>query len=353
MERFEARKNDHIRLALDGASQVDRQWSGLDAIQLVHEALPELDFEKVTLQTDDWISTATPFVISGMTAGHENAGRLNALFAEACQTRGWIFGLGSMRRDVEADLKPLENWIEFRRKFPKLSILGNIGLGELIRLGPTPLLKLIDALQPQGFVVHLNPLQEALQPEGNTKFEKGAEAIHSFVSKTKIPVIAKETGCGISKRAATLLSSSGVKIIDVSGLGGTHWGRIEGARSATDSTQSLASQTFKNWGIPLTDSITYARQNTPLTTAIWASGGIRSGLDAAKCLGLGASRVGFARPALEAAISDVQNNSDGARLLAWMQTVEFETRLALFCSGCESPKALNAKENAWIRLNHF
>lgn len=351
-DAFSTRKTDHLRLALDEQNQVLRSLSGFDEIQLIHEALPELNFSEVTLTTTCTAlgETHTPFFVAGMTAGHENAIVINEILASICEKRGWAFGLGSLRRDLEGQA-PVEAWAQFRKKFLDLKIIGNLGILELIRLGTDHVASWIKHAEVNAFAIHLNPLQELIQPEGGKNFSGGARALRELTQKSPVPIIVKETGSGISERTAKLLAECGVQTIDVSGLGGTHWGRIEGSRSGENSLLKNISTTFKNWGIPTVQSILNTKNSVPQSVSIYGSGGIRSGLDAAKAIALGCARVGYAKPALEAALQGQE------KLDAWMDQMEMELKTALFCTASISPEALRIKEKStkeisWMRLNH-
>jgi len=182
----------------------------------------------------------------------------------------------------------------------------------------------------------LNALQEVIQPEGTPTFTGGIKALRALATRLSVPLILKETGCGFSPRTLEKIRGLKLAAVDVSGLGGTHWGRIEGVRAERggDSLRARTAETFANWGVTTVESVRAAAKILPKSTEIWASGGVRTGLDAAKFISLGATRVGFAKPALEAALL-------GERELAvWMETVEFELRTALFCAGYRTPAAL-------------
>ena len=198
---------------------------------------------------------------------------------------------------------------------------------------------MIESLNAKALVIHTNPLQEALQPEGTPYFKNGLEAIEITCKKISFPVILKETGCGFSKGTLESLKGIGLKAVDVSGLGGTHWGRIEGQRSLEDSIPFRASQTFALWGNSTLKSLYHARSIQP-EYEIWASGGIRSGLDAAKSIALGADAVGFAMPALQKAI---QGGVD--LLMDWMDQIEYELKVALFCLGSAKIKDIKGIKN--------
>jgi len=345
LELFESRKRDHIRHALDAGNQAVGR-SGLEQIDLVHEALPELNFSDVSLNST-WfgIQTQTPFYIAAMTAGHRDAVALNRTWAKAAAARGWAMGVGSQRRELEgSEGRALDQWKELRKEVPDLILFSNIGISQIIDTDFDKILRLVDSLQAQALGIHLNALQEAMQPEG-TPFFKGAlkalEKICRAAQTAKIPVMVKETGCGFSESTLARLANLGVSAVDISGLGGTHWGRIEGSRTDKSSKFHLASQTFANWGVPTAQAVANAKQVLPKNCEIWASGGVRSGLDAAKLIALGAHHVGYAKPALEAALQGEKT------LHEWMELQEFELKVALFCTGSatsrdlrESPRAL-------------
>ncbi|MBC7386132.1 MAG: type 2 isopentenyl-diphosphate Delta-isomerase [Cryobacterium sp.] len=336
MERFESRKRRHLELSLDREMQSTAQ-GGFDEILLEHDALPELDFDEVEL-TSSFVgrSLATPFFISGMTAGHAEAPAINLRLAKACAARGWIFGVGSQRRELDSPVDAFHEWLELKSKFPTLVILGNIGLSQAISTDVGSLRRLAKNLGADAFCVHLNALQEVIQPEGTPNFRGGLAAIERLVAELGVPLILKETGCGFSAKTLQKVASFNLAAIDVSGLGGTHWGRIEGRRALEggDALRSNVADTFRDWGVSTVDSVISAREILTDSTEIWASGGVRSGLDAAKAIALGANRVGFAKPALQAALAGENE------LHAFMEKSEFELRTALFCTGSLRPSDL-------------
>ncbi len=347
--KFEDRKKDHLRLSLDPSVQATG-LSGLESIELIHEALPELDFADVKLETPCLgRPLATPFYVAGMTAGHADAFELNERLARACDRRGWAMGVGSQRRELDGE-SPLDQWARLRKAAPSLVLFGNIGLSQLIRTPLDGVRKLIDAISADALAVHLNAHQEAIQPEGTPQFRGGWQALERICRGLPIPVIAKETGCGISSSTAQRLVDAGVRVIDVSGRGGTHWGRIEGARAGEESRRShqyLASQTFQEWGIGTAESVIACKNKVFEPVELWASGGVRSGLDSAKLIALGADRVGYAQPALTAALL-----GDEA-LDHWMAQQEFELKVALFGTGTATLNELKKKDGVWIRKNRL
>jgi isopentenyl-diphosphate delta-isomerase len=340
--QFEGRKRDHIRLALDPDHQA-AGLGGLDRVRLVHDALPDLDLEEVQLESASLGRAApTPFYVAGMTAGHADAPALNRTLALACQERGWAMGVGSQRRELEtASGEGIDGWRALRREVPRLTLFANLGVSQLIQAPVARVRALVDAIEAQALVVHANALQEALQAEGTPRFKGTLPALARVCAEIGVPVVLKETGCGFSSETLRRLRETGLSAVDVSGLGGTHWGRIEGARSPADSVLAAAAGAFAEWGEPTVESVIAAAQELPETIEIWASGGVRTGLDAAKLIALGARQVGFAKPALEAALAGPDS------LRQWMAAREHELRVALFCTGCGSPQGLREKEGVW------
>ena len=329
LKKFEQRKSQHIQLALESQNQATG-FSGFDKVTLPHDALPDIDFQDISLETSILGEVrSTPFYIASMTAGHKDAVRLNKIFAEACRKKGWILGVGSQRRQL-SDPMAYKEWEGLKRSSDNLTLLANIGLSQLIPLVMenqiSKLLSLVEDLEAKALVIHTNPLQEVLQPEGTPQFKMGFQAIKTLCEKVSLPIILKETGCGFAKSTLEKIKGIGLAAVDISGLGGTHWGRIEGHRSSKDSLHFRASQTFSSWGISTVDSLYYANLIQP-DYEVWASGGIRSGLDAVRSIALGADAVGFAMPALQKALLGVES------LIDWMSQIEYELKIALFCLG--------------------
>lgn len=341
-DRFESRKADHLRLALDPRMEAVGEH-GLDRIHLEHEALPELDFSELSLTTKFWkYEAAAPFFFSSMTAGHHQGEALNLVLARAASARRWPMGLGSQRREL-SDPHARDEWKRLRKAAGNAFLMGNLGLAQLIQTPLEKVLPLVDALEAGALFIHANAMQECLQPEGTPQFRGGLQALEKLCRKSPVPVILKETGCGFSAGTMKRLRQTGLAALDVSGYGGTHWGRIEGGRAPAKSAQQEAAETFKSWGESTTDSLLAAAALKIPRLEIWASGGIRSGLDAAKCLALGARKVGFAKPALAHAVEGEKS------LDAWMARMEFELKVALFCSGVDSPDSLR-KGKRWRKI---
>jgi isopentenyl-diphosphate delta-isomerase len=333
---FESRKSDHIRLSLEERMQADGS-TGLNRIRLAHEALPDLDFSEVDISTDIFSKKiSTPLFVSSMTAGHRGSLHLNFILAQAAERRGWAMGVGSQRRQL-TDPSADQEWRDIRDSCPKARLFGNIGIAQLISSPVDSVRRLADSLQAEAMFVHLNPLQECMQPEGTPQFRGGWQALENLVLKLGLPVIVKETGCGFSQSTLARLRSTGVAVVDISGYGGTHWGRIEGGRAQGHERLERASQIFGDWGIPTVESLLTAVALEP-PYAIWASGGVRSGLDAAKLLAMGAELVGFAKPLIEAALQGEQ------KLDKVMESLEFELKTAMFCSGVSTVADLRGKK---------
>lgn len=350
-EQFEKRKGDHIRIALDSKSQTTGQ-SGLDQVNLLHNALPEMDLKEVTTVTSFFSSKnqgsnvkdkafvnlqlSSPLFISSMTAGHENGVLINERLAGLSARHQILMGVGSQRREL-FDPEASKEWRRIRSQHPKALLLGNLGLSQLIQTPIEQVLRLIENLEAVGLFVHLNPLQEALQPEGTPQFRGGLEALRKLVEQSPVPVIVKETGSGMSVATVQALASVGVDAVDVSGMGGTHWGRIEGFRTEESSLMRQVAASFANWGHSTVESVLNAKE-THAICQIWASGGIRTGVDAAKMLALGADMVGLAQPFLQPAIE-----SDEALEATWLK-LQKELQIAMFCTGVKDVREFKSKK---------
>lgn len=334
--QFEDRKREHISLALEQENEALGQ-TGLEKIELCHEALPDLNFKDIHIQTHILGQIRqTPFFISSMTAGHGASEGLNGRLARACVAKGWLMGVGSQRREL-FDAEARSEWRAVRAQAPQVQLLGNLGLSQLIQTSTEKVKELVDGLEAIAMIIHLNPLQECLQREGTPDFRDGLKRLADLVRELPVPVVVKETGCGFSASTLKRLNEIGVAAVDVSGFGGTHWGRIEGQRNHSQSVMAEAARTFANWGVSTRDSLLNALDVAP-EYEVWASGGMRSGLDAAKAVALGAKGVGFAKPILQAALESEEN------LLKKMSVIEHEFKTALFCTGCQNPAELFHKK---------
>jgi isopentenyl-diphosphate delta-isomerase len=333
--QFEKRKQDHIRIALDPRSQAEG-LSGLDHVQLIHEALPDMNFKEVDLSASFFSSKlSAPFFISSMTAGHEHAAEINARLARLSAEKQILMGVGSQRREL-MDTEARNEWAAIRKQAPKALLLGNLGIAQVIRTPVDQIEALVDSLQAKALFVHLNSLQECLQPEGTPEFRGGYEALETLAQKLSVPVIVKEVGCGFSKETLKRLFNLGIHAVDVSGLGGTHWGRVEGYRSSEEELLFQVAKTFENWGLSTVQSLLNAKEiseNFP----VWASGGVRDGLQAAKLLAMGANLVGIAQPWLGAALKNDKAVSD------LYEKLLLEIKIAMFCTGVQKVSDFKTK----------
>ena len=329
---FERRKEEHVRLALSPKSLALRP-SGLHRVRLTHNPLPELNFSEISLACRSLgKSCKTPFYISSMTGGWKGSEALNLRLAKAAAARGWAMGIGSQRAQMK-DAQKDQECRNIRKACPDLSLFGNIGLSQAIRSSVADIQRLADVLEASAMILHLNPLQEAIKKEGTPQFKGGLKTIKSLARALSVPLIVKETGCGFSADALLRLEGAGVAALDLSGLGGTHWGRIEGQRLF----DKEIGETFAEWGVPLLDSLLAAR-SLSRDYEVWASGGLKNGLDAAKALALGASRAGFGRRLLQEAVKSEE------ALFQTMSRIEKELAASLFCTGSLNIKALQEEE---------
>jgi len=292
------RKSDHIQINLERDVR-SALTTGLEKYRFIHEALPELDLNRVDATLRLFGKTlSAPILISSMTGGTDRAGTINLRLAEAAQTVGVAMGVGSQRAALEHS--ELAATFQVRRVAPDILLFANLGATQLNSgYALDHCRRAVDMLQADALILHLNPLQEAVQAGGDVNFAGLAKKIEGICKKLEAPVIAKEVGWGISERTARLLADCGVAAIDVAGAGGTSWSQVEMHRAPDEFTRQLAA-TFVGWGIPTAESIQIVRKAAPNMT-VFASGGLKDGLDIAKCIALGASLGGMAGQFLKAA----------------------------------------------------
>lgn len=333
--QFEKRKQDHIELALMQVNQAE-ELNAFDSVTLIHDALPDFDFNDLDIASLRFGRPVdSPFMVGSMTAGHRDAVDINRNLVAACAEAGWAMGVGSQRREL-TDLSAAHAWRPLRQEFPDVSLFSNIGIAQLISTPLSQIQALADTLRADALIVHCNPLQECIQPEGTPSFKGCWQALADLVKALPLPVVVKETGCGFSHATLLRLNDMGVAVVDVSGLGGTHWGRIEGHRAVDDPMRQQTSATFRNWGIDTVQSVCHAASISS-SFEVWGSGGVRHGLDAAKLFALGATTVSFAKPMLQAALHSAE------QVLAVMQTIEYELKVAMFCTGSRVLQDLKEK----------
>lgn len=293
------RKADHLRINLEENVR-SGLTTGLERFHFVHQALPELNLEEIDLRQNVFgRSLQAPILISSMTGGAPQAAVLNRLLAVAAQETGVAMGLGSQRAAI--DHPELSPTFQVRQAAPDILLFANLGAIQLnYGYGVEHCQRAVDMIQANALILHLNPLQEAVQPEGNTRFAGLLRKIEAVCHALPVPVIVKEVGWGISEQTARRLAEAGIAAIDVAGAGGTSWTQVEMHRAPDEKLAQLAAA-FVDWGIPTADTILNVRHAAP-GVMIFASGGLRNGIDLAKCLALGATLGGMAAPFLKAAV---------------------------------------------------
>ncbi len=319
------RKRDHLDLALSGEVDFQHLTSGFEQYRFVHQALPELDLSSVSTGVSLLgHSLESPIVISSMVGGVDEAGALNRNLALAAQELGIAMGVGSQRCGIDDPDAALSYAV--RDVAPDILLFANLGAVQL-NYGYTSehCRQAIDMIGADALILHLNPLQEALQPEGNTNFGGLLRKIEKVCRTIDVPVFVKEVGFGLSAPVAAKLAEAGVSGIDVAGAGGTSFSRIEVARKRC----GLQDDAFSSWGITTAESLTMVRSVVHGLPVV-ASGGIRSGVDVAKAIALGANAVGIGAPLLRHA---QYSSSD---VVQHLNDIIGDLKIAMFCAGCSS-----------------
>ena len=318
------RKADHIKINLEKDVR-SALTTGLENYHFIHEALPELDLERIdtSLKLFDKL-LAAPILISSMTGGTSEAETINLRLAEAAQEMKIAMGVGSQRAAIENPEQA--KTFQVRRVAPDILLLANLGAVQLnYGYGIDQCRRAVDMIQADALTLHFNPLQEAVQDAGDTNFAGLAKKIEEVCNKIEVPVIAKEVGWGISERTAKLLADCGVSAIDVAGAGGTSWSQVEMHRAPDEFTRELAA-TFVGWGIPTSQSILNVKKAVPDMT-VFASGGIKDGLDIAKCIALGATLGGMASQFLKAAAVSTE------KVVETMKLTKRQIEVTMFAAG--------------------
>ena len=330
---IDQRKADHIKINLEKDVR-SALTTGLELYHFVHEALPELDLERVDTSLNLFGKRlAAPILISSMTGGTADAETINLRLAEAAQEMKIAMGVGSQRAAIENPDQA--RTFQVRRVAPDILLLANLGAVQLnYGYGIDQCRQAVDMIQADALILHFNPLQEAVQDAGDTNFAGLAKKIEEICKKLEVPVIAKEVGWGISERTAKLLADCGISAIDVAGAGGTSWSQVEMYRAPDEFTRELAA-TFVGWGIPTVDSILNVKKAAPDMT-IFASGGIKDGLDIAKCIALGASLGGMAGQFLKAAAISTKS------AVQMMKLTKRQIEVTMFATGAKEIGELDA-----------
>jgi isopentenyl-diphosphate Delta-isomerase len=326
------RKAEHIRICLESDVQFQTRGSGFDRYQFTHSCLPELDYQEIDLTTKLLgKQLGAPILISSMTGGTAQAKEINHRLAEVAQAYKLAMGVGSQRVAIEQP--QVADTFQVRRIAPDILLLANLGAVQLnYRYDIEQCLRAVELLEADALILHLNPLQECIQPQGDTNFKGLLDRIATICDRLPVPVIIKEVGNGISAAMAQQLIAAGVSGIDVAGAGGTSWAKVESERAKT-ALQRRLGETFADWGIPTAECITTIRHIAP-TLPLIASGGLKNGLDIAKAIALGADVGGLALPFLQAA--DLSTAAVGELV----QILMAEIQTVLFCTGNANLSAL-------------
>ncbi len=328
----EQRKSDHIRINLEEDVNFKQLTTGLENYHFLHQALPEINLAQVDTSISIFgKKLKIPLLISSMTGGTAQARQLNLILAEAAELNGIAMGLGSQRAAIEDDT--LTNTFQVREVAPTTVLLANLGAVQLnYKYTPHDCQRAVNMIEADALILHFNAIQESMQPEGNTNFSHLLDKIEQVCRVLSVPVIAKEVGWGFTEDTVRALVNVGVAAIDVAGAGGTSWSQVEMYR-AQNIVQQRVAATFIDWGIPTSEAILAAKRAHP-DMPIIASGGIRNGLDIAKCIALGATMGGIARPFLKAAVKSL------ADVLEEIQIINMELRIAMFGIGVDSIETL-------------
>jgi isopentenyl-diphosphate delta-isomerase len=325
------RKQDHLRIVM-GEAVSSANSTGLERYRLLHCALPELDLAHI----DPGVTflgrrLKAPILISGMTGGVERGAEINRRLAAAAQALGCAMGVGSQR--VALEQPGLEHLFAVRDVAPDVLLLANYGAAQLnTGYGLAHACRAVEMIGADALVLHLNPLQEALQAHGNTDWRGLLSRIADLCAGLDVPVIVKEVGWGISGPVACQLAAAGVAAIDVGGAGGTSWSEVERHRAPTDLLRRVCGA-FVGWGIPTAEAVQMVRRALPDIPLI-ASGGMRSGVDAAVAIALGADLAGYAAPLLRAAAA----SESGAHDL--LSALVLELRISMFAAGVADVRQL-------------
>ncbi|NJD77288.1 MAG: type 2 isopentenyl-diphosphate Delta-isomerase [Candidatus Methanoperedens sp.] len=331
------RKIEHLLLCVEKDVEAHRTYngqraSGFDDIELVHNCLPEINKKFLDMETEFLGKKfSAPLLIASMTGGHPETKSVNAALAGAAEELGLGIGVGSQRAAIE-DPALEDSFRVVRDKAPDAFIYGNVGAAQINEFGIEGLERAVEMIGADAMAIHLNFLQEAIQPEGNVDATGCLAGIKKICSELSVPVIVKETGAGIAYPQAQSICDAGAAAIDVGGLGGTSWAGVETYRAQKrgDLLSDHLGKQFWNWGIPTVASIVEAKISVPVV----ATGGVRSGIDVAKSIALGASMCGIALPLVAPALKGQKD------VVEKLTLVIEELRVAMFLSGCSSVEEL-------------
>lgn len=349
MSDLSNRKSDHLDLCISGDVGF-RRTTLFEQVALMHCSLPEVALADIDISTRlAGQKLRTPIVIASMTGGNDRARNINRLLAEAAEAGGYAIGLGSQRPMIKSGKLDTEigKTFQLRDVAPTVPIFANIGVVQAAQSATDLLEEMIQFVGANALCVHMNPAQEMIQPEGDRDFRGCLEAMGRLARELSVPVIAKETGCGISRSVAEQLAQVGIKHVDVSGAGGTSWVAVETKR--TTGAQARSGELYWNWGIPTAASVLQVQAGR--FDSVIATGGISTGLDVAKAIALGAHGAGMARPVLQAL------DAGGVKgALEALQQVENDLRIALLLTASpnlaalrKTPRLIGPELEMWAR----
>jgi isopentenyl-diphosphate delta-isomerase len=345
-----SRKMDHIRICLE--KDIGSRKNLFEDLVLIHRAMPEISESEIDMSCSFLGKRLrAPVIISAMTGGHRDTKQINLNLATAAQELGVAMGVGSQRAALE-DEAQVDTFSIAREVAPDVPLIGNVGAVQLMKSDAEVLERIAEMIDADAIAIHLNFLQESIQPEGDKDASGVVEAIKSAATG-HVPIIVKETGAGISREVASELVEAGIKIIDVSGVGGTSWSGVEAyrAKEVGDLESEQMGRLFWSWGIPTPVAIVECKD---AGAEVISSGGVRSGLDVAKSLALGASLAGTALPMLEPATKSSQ------AVIEAMNSYLRAMRISMFLTGCKNlselrktPLMIFGRTREWLELRGF
>jgi isopentenyl-diphosphate delta-isomerase len=339
------RKEEHLELCANGDVEFRRRTTLLENVQLVHQSLPEMSADEVQLDVDLLGKRLrAPLVIAAMTGGTEQASRINRELSAVAEARGYGFGLGSQRamlRDPDT-----ADTFSVRSTAPTALVLGNIGVVQARERSSRELIEMVERVGADALCVHLNPAMELIQPEGDRDFRGGADTLARLVRELPFPVVAKETGSGVGLPTVKRLRQLGVSVVDVSGAGGTSWTGVEAMRAREGDARALG-ELLWDWGVPTAAAVAYG---VSAGMTVIATGGIRSGLDVARALAIGATAAGVARPVLQAFERGGREQAD-----AYLDRLQNELRTVMVLCGARTvadlqrvPRVITGELKEWL-----
>jgi len=354
LSSIEKRKQRHLRISLEEDVQSDI-GTGFEDVRLIHRAIPEMNLNEVSTETRIFNRRlSAPIIISAITGGTYEGMKINAILASIAEEMGLGIGVGSQRIAIE-NPSTEKTFSVVREKAPSTLVIGNLGCPQLsLGWGVSEAKCCVEMIDADALAIHMNPLQEAVQVRGDSKYRGILTKVQEVVKGIDVPVVMKETGCGIAFEEALRLEEAGVEGLDISGVGGTTWAAVEHyiAREEGKREQEALGEALWNWGIPTAISVVETSRSTKLK--IIASGGIRTGIEIAKAIALGSDTVGIAKPFLEKAMEGSDTLRD------YINQILFELRTVMFLVGAGSieelkraPAVILGRTAEWLRARGF